>query len=169
MLFMRFFFSLLIINSLFLTACGFHLRGSYHIPPQLQQLNLVSTNTSPLSNALSQRLQQSGVQLNQGEYRLVIVEDKLSKQATNTDSRAKAAEYSLYYQVRYVLQDSQQKNVSEERKLLLRRSYQYDTTAIVGKTAEEETLIKELYEEAATQITRQLSGFTALSDTKTTP
>lgn len=169
MLFMRFFFSLLIINSLFLTACGFHLRGSYHIPPQLQQLNLVSTNTSPLSNALSQRLQQSGVQLNQGEYRLVILEDKLSKQATNTDSRAKAAEYSLYYQVRYVLQDSQQKNVSEERKLLLRRSYQYDTTAIVGKTAEEETLIKELYEEAATQITRQLSGFTALSDTKTTP
>lgn len=169
MLFMRFFFSLLIINSLFLTACGFHLRGSYHIPPQLQQLNLVSTHTSPLSNALSQRLQQSGVQLNQGEYRLVILEDKLSKQATNTDSRAKAAEYSLYYQVRYVLQDSQQKNVSEERKLLLRRSYQYDTTAIVGKTAEEETLIKELYEEAATQITRQLSGFTALSDIKTTP
>ncbi|HNJ86147.1 MAG TPA: hypothetical protein PKU92_06140, partial [Agitococcus sp.] len=60
-------------------------------------------------------------------------------------------------------------NVSEERKLLLRRSYQYDTTAIVGKTAEEETLIKELYEEAATQITRQLSGFSHLSTTKTTP
>ena len=47
----------------------------------------------------------------------------------------------------------------EERKLLLRRSYQYDTTAIVGKTAEEETLIKELYEEAATQITRQFQWF----------
>ena len=158
--------SLMIIS---LTACGFHLRGSYHIPPQLKQLNVDLSTTSPLSSPLNQRLQQSGVELNQGEYRLVILEDKLSKQTTNTDSRAKAAEYSLYYQVRYVLQDSQQKNVSEERKLLLRRSYQYDTTAIVGKTAEEETLIKELYEEAATQITRQLSGFSHLSTTKTTP
>lgn len=152
-----------------LTACGFHLRGSYHIPPELQQLTVQLSTVSPLSAPLSQRLKQSGIQLNQADYRLVILEDKLSKQATNIDSRAKAAEYSLYYQVRYVLQNSEQQNVSEERKLLLRRSYQYDTTAIVGKTAEEETLIKELYEEAATQITRQLSGFQHLSDTKTTP
>ena len=42
----------------------------------------------------------------------------------------------MYYQVRYVLQNTEKQNVSEERKLLLRRSYQYDTTAIVGKTAE---------------------------------
>ncbi|MFO1373523.1 MAG: LPS assembly lipoprotein LptE [Agitococcus sp.] len=158
--------SLMIIS---LTACGFHLRGSYHIPPQLQQLNVELSTASPLNSPLNQRLQQSGIQLNQGEYRLVILEDKLSKQTTNTDSRAKAAEYSLYYQVRYVLQNTEKQNVSEERKLLLRRSYQYDTTAIVGKTAEEETLIKELYEEAATQITRQLSGFSHLSTTKTTP
>jgi len=163
---MRLFCLLLCFN---LTACGFHLRGSYHIPPELQGLSLELASSSPLNSPLTQRLKQSGIQLNQGDYRLVILEDKLSKQTTNTDSRAKAAEYSLYYQVRYVLQNSEQKNISEERKLLLHRSYQYDTTAIVGKTAEEETLIKELYEEAATQITRQLSGFKHLSDTKTAP
>jgi hypothetical protein len=35
MLFMRL-FSLFLIANLSLTACGFHLRGSYHIPLQLK-------------------------------------------------------------------------------------------------------------------------------------
>lgn len=154
--------SLIIIS---LTACGFHLRGSYHIPPELKQLSLKIEPYSALNQPLRQRLQQAGIELSLNEYTLEIKDDSLNRQTTNTDSRAKAAEYTLYYQVSYVIKNSQNKVVFDERKLLLRRSYQYDTTAIVGKTAEEETLVKELYEDAATQIVRQLSSFRPASNT----
>jgi len=120
---------------------------------------------SALNQPLRQRLQQAGIELSANEYTLEIKDDSLNRQTTNTDSRAKAAEYTLYYQVSYVIKNSQNKVVFDERKLLLRRSYQYDTTAIVGKTAEEETLVKELYEDAATQIVRQLSSFRPASNT----
>ena len=154
--------SLIIIS---LTACGFHLRGSYHIPPELKQLSLIIEPYSALNQPLRQRLQQAGIELSLNEYTLEIKDDSLNRQTTNTDSRAKAAEYTLYYQVSYVIKNSLNKVVFDERKLLLRRSYQYDTTAIVGKTAEEETLVKELYEDAATQIVRQLSSFRPASNT----
>jgi len=158
MLFMRL-FCLLLIANLTLTACGFHLRDSYHIPLQLQELALNIPADSPLTQPLKQRLIQSNVELSSAEYTLEVTDDKLSKQTTSTDSRAKAAEYGLYYQVSYVIKDNQQRIVFPERKLLLRRSYQYDSTAIVGKTSEEQTLIQELYEDAATQIVNQLRSF----------
>ena len=115
-------FSLLFIGSLTLTACGFHLRGSYHIPPELAQLNLKIEPYSALNQPLRQRLQQAGIELSLNEYTLEIKDDSLNRQTTNTDSRAKAAEYTLYYQVSYVIKNSQNKVVFDERKLLLRRS-----------------------------------------------
>ena len=60
MLFMRL-FSLLLIANLSLTACGFHLRDSYHIPLQLQELALNIPADSPLTQPLKQRLIQSNV------------------------------------------------------------------------------------------------------------
>ena len=158
MLFMRFLsFFFLIITSL--TACGFHLRGSYNIPSTIKHLELKLDTNSTLYFPLRDALQQAGIQLDSSDYTLEILEDSLNKQTTNTDSRAKAAEYTLYYTVVYHLKNNETKTIYPERRLLLRRSYQYDTTAIVGKTAEEETLIRELYQDAAQQILRQLSSF----------
>lgn len=143
-----------------LSACGYHLRGSYNIPPEIRLLTLDTKAGSALAAPLRTSLQHAGIQLADSDYTLAITDESLSKQTTNTDSRAKAAEYTLYYQVRYLLKNADGAPVSPERKLLLRRSYQYDTTAIVGKTVEEETLIRELYQDAAQQIVRQLSAFT---------
>ena len=156
---MKYRFLLLLTLFGLLTACGYHLRGSYHIPPDIKQLNLNLSTASALSAPLRTSLQTAGIQLGNGNYTLDITEDNLNKQTTNTDSRAKAAEYTLYYQVRYLIKNSDGLAVSPERKLLLRRSYQYDTTTIVGKTVEEETLLRELYLDAAQQIVRQLSTF----------
>ncbi len=142
-----------------LTACGYHLRGSYHIPSVIQHLELKMDTASPLYLPLRDALQQAGIQLDDSDYTLEILEQTLNKQTTNTDSRAKAAEYTLLYTVVYHVKHSANKTAAPERRLLLRRSYQYDNTAIVGKTAEEETLIRELYQDAAQQILRQLSSF----------
>ena len=157
----------LIITSL--TACGFHLRGSYNIPSTIKHLELKLNTNSALYLPLRDSLQQAGIQLDNSDYSLEILEDSLNKQTTNTDSRAKAAEYTLYYTVVYHLKNNESKATYPERRLLLRRSYQYDTTAIVGKTAEEETLVRELYQDAAQQILRQLSSFQPTQATTVKP
>lgn len=143
-----------------LSACGYHLRGSYNIPQDIRQLRLDADAGSALAAPLRANLQMAGITPDDGMYTLTITDESLNKQTTSTDSRAKAAEYTLFYQVRYLIKNAEGQPVSPEHKLLLRRSYQYDTTAIVGKTAEEETLIRELYQDAAQQIVRQLSTFT---------
>jgi LPS-assembly lipoprotein len=152
-----------------LTACGFHLRGSYNIPSTIKHLELKLDTNSALYFPLRDALQQASIQLDASDYTLEILEDSLNKQTTNTDSRAKAAEYTLYYTVVYHLKNNETKTIYPERRLLLRRSYQYDTTAIVGKTAEEETLIRELYQDAAQQILRQLSSFQPTQPTMVKP
>ncbi len=153
---------LVVFLSLTLTACGFHLRDSYHIPLALQEITLISS-ASPLDSILRQRLQQSNVDTSGGEYTLEITQDTLSKQTTNTDTRAKTAEYNLYYQVSYTIKDKQNRLLMPKRQLLLRRGYQYDNTAIVGKSSEEQTLIQELYQDAATQIVNQLRSVKPVS------
>ena len=80
------FFSLLLIASLSLTACGFHLRDSYHIPLQLQELALNIPANSLLTQPLRQRLLQSNVELSSAEYTLEVIQDKLNKQTTDRKS-----------------------------------------------------------------------------------
>lgn len=167
-LLMRFFLVWLICG-LFLTACGFHLRGSYHIPPDLQSLTLKST-PPPLEAILRKQLQQHRIKLiNDAKYTLEIIEATLNKQTSSMDTRAKAAEYNLYYQVSYRIIDNSQDVVFPTHRLLLRRGYQYDNTAIVGKNSEEQTLILELYHDAAMQIIRQLTHFTPQNNSSPTP
>lgn len=159
----------LMLLALTLSACGFHLRGSYDIPPELRQLNLRVNPASNLSAPLSNALQTAGVQLGSGRYSLIVTREKLNKQTTNTDSRAKVAEYTLIYDLSYHITDADGEKVGDEQKLTLRRSYQYDTTTIVGKSEEEETLIRELYTDAAQQILRQISFFRPVGQTSAAP
>ena len=142
-----------------LTACGFHLRGSYHLPEGLHSLKLALPPGSALEAPLRKDLDTAGVDIGDAGYTLRVLKEKLSKQTSNTDSRAKVAEYTFLYDLRYEFRDDEGRPVSPEYKLLLRRSYQYDTTAIVGKSEEEETLLRELYQEAAHQIVQRLSWF----------
>lgn len=159
----------LMLLALTLSACGFHLRGSYDIPPELRQLNLRVNPASNLYAPLSNALQTAGVQLGSGRYSLIVTREKLNKQTTNTDSRAKVAEYTLIYDLSYHITDADGEKVGDEQKLTLRRSYQYDTTTIVGKSEEEETLIRELYTDAAQQILRQISFFRPVGQTSAAP
>lgn len=148
-----------VIMTFALSACGFHLRGSYGIPPELQSLQLEVPGGSNLSTPLQQALAGSGIATGGGDYTLTVTRERLIKQTTNTDSRAKVAEYTLLYEVHYRIGRANDETPMPERQLSLRRSYQYDTTAIVGKAEEEDTLMRELYQDAAQQILRQLSFF----------
>lgn len=156
---------LILAGSLVLASCGFHLRGSYGMPAHLQAITLTAPGASTaLRQELALTLGRANVTTEGGDTELEVTREVLTKQTTTVDSRAKAAEYTLIYSVDYRVQRTDAKAPGVTQSLILRRGYQYDTTNIVGKNTEEETLVQELRQDAARQIVRQLRSWTPQPD-----
>lgn len=143
--------------TLVLSACGFHLRGQYALPPQLNPIS-VQTSVVTLERDLTAGIQRMGgtVAAN-APLRLHITSERINRQTTTIDSRAKAAEYTLFYEVDFQIKYASGIPAEPERTIRLRRTYQFDNTRIVGKYEEENTLIDDLRQQAVGQILARLS------------
>lgn len=151
----------LMTTALLLSACGFHLRGQYAMPNHLQALTLtVPAAHGALKSELELALERVNVSTVGGDTELEVVREVLTKQTTTVDSRAKAAEYTLIYSVDYRTHLKTAKAPGKTQSLILRRGYQYDSTSVVGKSTEEENLVRELRQDVARQIVRQLRNWT---------
>lgn len=157
---------LLAVTGLLLSACGFHLRGNYEMPAGLTSVTLIVPEQSGvLKKELELMLNRSGVRTDGGDTQLEVTREVLTKQTATVDSSAKAAEYTLLYAVDYRISQVDAKTEGPVQKLILRRGYQYDSTNIVGKSTEEETLVQEMRQDTANQIVRQLRSYTIATDT----
>lgn len=154
--------SLLLTFSL-LSGCGFHLRGSYNVPAFLQEITLRTPNGSKdFEKQMRLALERTNILPEGGEVLLEITRENITRQTSTVDSSAKAAEYTLVYTVEYRVGTVDGKVYGDRQNLILRRSYQYSTANVVGKSTEEETLINELRVDAAQQIVRQLAAMKTL-------
>lgn len=145
-----------------LTACGFHLRGQYVIPDFLKEVTLRTPGISKdFDKEMRLALERSNILPDGGEIVVNITRETLTRQTSTVDSHAKAAEYTLVYIVEYNVGTLANKLTGPTQSLILRRSYQYSTTNVVGKNTEEDTLVRELRTDAAQQIVRQLAAMKA--------
>ncbi len=148
---------------LVLSSCGFHLRGSYDVPAFLQEITLKNPSASKdFEKQMRLALERRNILPEGGEVLLEITRENITRQTSTVDSSAKAAEYTLIYTVEYRVGTVDGKVFGDRQSLILRRSYQYSTTNVAGKSTEEETLIQELRVDAAQQIVRQLAAMKAL-------
>lgn len=151
--------ALLPVVLLSLTACGFHLRGSYAVPEFLKAVSLkLPTNSQALGAELELALERNQISADGGDILLEVASERLTRQTSSVDKSARAAEYILIYTVQFRVGSIDKKVVGPLQPLILRRSYQYSTNNVVGKTTEEETLVRELRQDAAQQIVRQLTA-----------
>jgi len=150
--------SLLLVFSL-LSGCGFHLRGSYEVPAFLNEITLrTPADIKGFNKEMRLALERRNILPEGGDILLDITREDITRQTSTVDSHAKAAEYTLIYTVEYRVGSVDSKAYGERQQLILRRSYQYSNTNVVGKNTEEETLIHELRVDAAQQIVRQLAA-----------
>lgn len=150
-------FATVVLLALTLSACGFALRGSHLLPAALAELS-VDAPAGPTKTHLLTLLNNTGSRIvDAGLVTLHVYEENITRQTSSVDSRAKAAEYTLFYSVSYQLRESDGKPLQDERVIRLRRTYQFDNTRIVGKHEEENTLIDELRQQAMNQLVAQLS------------
>jgi len=155
---------LMVISFCFVTGCGFHLRGSFELPPGLEKIAIDDvTTTSDIAQVLKTQLRRHNITpLKKVEdAKLVIVIDKeaYSRRVLTVSPEGKVQEFELMYTVNYALLNQQNKQASVSNQLLsVKRDLRFDETAVLGVTSEESRLNREMVSSAAEQILRRLQN-----------
>ena len=141
-----------------LTGCGFHLRGNLPLS-QFPAIYLQSDAHSELAALLNQRFQQNDVELlssyQSNRPSLVLQQDTLERRTLSLFANGQVAEYELIYKVEYQIQLPDQEPQKYQFELF--RDYQDDPNQALAKAQELELLLKELRQQAANRIIRQLA------------
>ena len=148
--------NLLIITIIFVaTSCGYHLRKSNSLSETYPQLKIEISAQSLLKRPLINALISSGVQLtdesNTTVSELVITKDTLQKVIQSIGVNNQVQEYRLEYDVEYTIADQSQKAIH------LEKDYSFDIQQIGGGQQEEVTLRKQLADDMAWAIIRQIN------------
>jgi LPS-assembly lipoprotein len=146
--------------TLFLSGCGFHLRGDYLMSPQLENLYLSSADKfSELTREVKQYLNLNNINLVSSEVKgipqLRLLKDSLNRRTLSVFPNGQVAEYELIYTVRYQLAISATDIRSFEFEL--NRDYQDDPNIALAKSRELDLMLSEMRREAANKILRDLS------------
>ncbi|WP_455199829.1 LPS-assembly lipoprotein LptE [Kaarinaea lacus] len=147
---------------LVLQSCGFHLRGSVDLPPEIHQLAIDDvTTTSQIATELRIQLRRQDIRLldNVDDAKLVIVIDaeRHQRRVMTVSPEGQVQEFELIYIVNYAIhnKDNQEASISNQN-LTIRRGLRFDETAVLGKTSEETRLQQDMVRAAAEQVLRRL-------------
>ncbi|WP_396588230.1 LPS assembly lipoprotein LptE [Bermanella sp. R86510] len=158
---------------LFISACGWQLRGQVNLPAQLQVLKIDNQqNNSSLVQAIEQSLLSNGVSFSEeAPYTLVILREENNRRVLSVTANAKASEYELEQTLvaelfrnsiegeRTQLGDDQP--VSGEVYDLTITSYRtqlYDAAAELGKAQEADNLRRDMRRDNINKLMRRLQN-----------
>jgi len=125
--------------SIYLTACGFHVRNTSNLPPQLKTIYLDNSNErSNLTGQLEQNLQELGVHVvslpNQAPVTLAIISDAFSQTSGALGTAQQLNTVTINYNVTFVLRDKNQKNIIAPISINSNTSYVQSASDIFGDT-----------------------------------
>ncbi len=153
---MRYLLALILLVSLM--ACGFHLRGSVQLPPELAEMALRDAHAATdILPELRRALKNENIRLSEtAPLVLQLKSERYGKRVLSVDSSGRAQEYGLSYTVRFSMQDENDAVWLAEQTVTESRDLRFDANAVLG-TASEETLLKtEMRRDAVLQILRRL-------------
>ncbi len=154
----RVFLLLILSTSLFISGCGFHLRGQIEVPESLKRLQVVGEDME-LNELIIKSLKFSSIEIVEagGDSAVLDLSNSIyEKEVIGTDSNGIANNYKLKYVVNYVVYDAegsklQAQSVSQDRSLV------YDANNILVFEREEIFLVKDMRQELVTTILRRMS------------
>ena len=159
---MRAILPLVLLTSLLLNACGFHLRGQEEFAFTFQSLHILSPNEyTPFVGELQRALKAAGVQLadapDQAQITLQIVSETTGKQILSLSSAGRVLEYQLRYAVSFHAYDALQQEWLTPQEIVLVRNLSYDDTQVLAKEQEEVLLYQSMHSDAVQQMLRRLN------------
>ncbi len=141
-----------------LTACGFHLRGSVQLPPELAEMAL--RDASPATDILPElrrALKNENIRLSEtAPLVLQLKAEQYGKRVLSVDSSGRAQEYGLSYTVRFSMKGNDGAVWLTEQAVTESRDLRFDANAVLGTASEERLLKTEMRRDAVLQILRRL-------------
>lgn len=151
---------LVLLMSLLLASCGFHLRGQTGMPFATLYIDAAAPNTSLVAE-LRRSLELNNVKLvhtaEQADLVLNIAFEIPERQILSLAGSGRVNEYQLRYRVSLRAYDKQRQDWIPAEEMVQRRDYAYSDTAILAKEAEETLLYKSMRDDMVQQILRRLS------------
>lgn len=135
-------------SSMLLAGCGFQLRDSADLPPEMASTHLAIDNEySDLARRLEVLLTQSGVNLVGPNEATAILEIPVNRVVTDVltiGDNARVREYRVSHTVEFLLLDAQGAELLSRQTLRQTREISFDEQEILGATREQEYLQKDL-------------------------
>lgn len=152
----------ILISTIFLAGCGFTLRGTVALSPELQTLYLVSSaGESAILQELRRALLAGDISLldtpREDVYRLELGEELSEERVLSVNSNARAGEYELSLSVPVQLSSGNTQLLGPEV-LSIARVYLADPNSAVAKQEERELMEEEIRLELVSQILRRLQN-----------
>lgn len=157
-------FWLIVLLLIELSACGFQLRGSGTLRPEMQQIYIeLEQLDSSFGQKLNQGLQARGSNIattpENATGTLVVTKPVNSRRLLSVNSLAQARDYLLFSSVRISLKDAQGKSVLANQKVDIRRELVADPNNILGSDQEAERLFTEMEDDLIQAILMRLRQY----------
>ena len=148
---------LLLIGTVLLSACGFHLRGKISLPPSLETVQITSPD-GDLRTYLADALDFSGATVTEGDAGalLDVVDVRFERRVRTVDSRGLATSYVLHYAVDFRVENASGATLLDTATINLKRDFNFDSTQVLEKEDEEEFLRDDMRRSAAQRIIRRV-------------
>ncbi len=152
-----------VVLALFVSACGFHLRGNIPLPASLQNM-FVKAPDGTFKDMLEDVLINAGAQLALSEQSadvvLVVAKADTRRDVGTLDERGLANSYDLTFSARYNIVDAAGEVIRPMNTVSERRRYDFDPALVVETESEERELQEDMEQDVALKIIRQLSTMT---------
>ena len=156
--------SLLLIITIMTAGCGFQLRGKVNLPEGVEPLFIGGiAASSQLAIELRNSLGTYGVALTEtaddAQYKLNILKQKKDKRSASLGQNAKVVEYQLIDELSFELRNTKGERVLGPKTITERKILPNDRNKVVSSKNEEDLLRREMLQNLAAKIARQLRNF----------
>jgi len=156
-------FALLLVHALLLSACGWHLRGSFNFPASMERLYIEGTaQYSELGVAIHNAFQGSNISVvsHAGQARAIlhILSDKSEQRILATDSSGRATEYEVSYTLGFRMEDEKGGLMLPAQQVKSKREYRFDASNVLASGGEVERLKKDMINNSVQQMLRRINA-----------
>ena len=132
-----------------LSGCGFHLRGEADLAPELAKVYFEGGDPyDPLVRDWTRALTTAGSQVveepKDATAIVQILANSGNRRVLSVRATGKVQEYELYQTLQFRVRDAAGLELLEPQQLQVTRDYLFDSTDVLGKTGEEESLRRDM-------------------------
>lgn len=155
-------FSIVLLLTLIVTACGFQVRGVSNFPSGMSAVYVDAANRhSSFYTELTTRIRTSDLVLQSdraaADTIIRVLNDETGQRPVSVSARNAPREYEVYYIVRYSVTLDGEEALAPQQ-LVLTRNYTWNETQVLGKAREEEVLRRALASDLVGLLVQQVSA-----------